>query len=149
MKKKILITLLAIFSMVMSLQAQYHVNYISSDGETITLRSVGYAKNAKLATSAAETSAVKALMFYGIPNTQQSRPMVEESMEQALKDHKKFLTPFFDKDGYRNVITRSVTVRKFGKDENKQKSITLDVTINVRALRTELERNGVIRKFGL
>ena len=33
--------------------------------------------------------------------------------------------------------------------ENKQKSITLDVTVNIRALRSELERNGLIRKFGL
>ena len=64
-----------------------------------------------------------------------------------MKENKKFLTKFFEGE-YQNIITRSVIVHKFGKNGIKKKNITLDVTVNIRALRTELERNGVIRKFG-
>ena len=114
----------------------------------MTFRVVGYGKNAKIASHDAELNVIKALMFEGIPNTQQHIPMVAETESVALDKYGKSLNKFFDGE-YQNEITRSVIVRKFGKDTNKQKSITLDVTVNIRALRNKLERIGVIRKFGL
>lgn len=137
-----------ILAMSGGLSAQYQVNCLSDNGDTMTFRVVGYGKNAKKASADAELSVIKALMFYGIPGTQQQVAMVPETESNAMKNHKKFLESFYDAD-YQNVITRSVIVRRFSKDENKQKSITLDVTVNIRALRSELERNGLIRKFGL
>ena len=128
-------------------QAQYQVNYLSNTGETMTLRAVGYGKNAMTASTDAELSVIKALMFHGIPDTQQSTPMVSRNETETMKENKKFLTKFFEGE-YQNIITRSVIVHKFGKNGIKKKNITLDVTVNIRALRTELERNGVIRKFG-
>ncbi|MDE6491238.1 MAG: hypothetical protein K2L49_08795, partial [Muribaculaceae bacterium] len=130
------------------LRAQYQVNCLSDNGDTMTFRVVGYGKNARKASADAELSVIKALMFYGIPGTQQRVAMVSETESKAMKDHKKFLESFYKAD-YQHVIIRSVIVRRFSKDENKQKSITLDVTVNIRALRSELERNGLIRKFGL
>lgn len=130
------------------LSAQYQVNHLSSNGEAMTMRVVGYGKNAKKASDDAEISVLKALIFTGIPNTQQSVPMVNETEAASRSRHGKFWNNFWNGQ-YKNLITRSVIVRKFGKDENKQKSITLEVTVNTRALRQELERNGVIRKFGL
>ena len=114
----------------------------------MTFRVVGYGKNAKAASRNAELNVVKALMFEGVPNSQQHIPMVPETESVAISKYEKQLNPFFNGQ-YQSEITRSVIVRKFGKDANKQKSITLDVTVNIGALRNKLERIGVIRKFGL
>lgn len=147
MKKYLLIILCIIYSTI-TLSAQYNVDCIESDGQTMTFRVTGYGKNAKVATQDAEINVIKALMFSGIPNTQQSIPMVKESESITIKNHKAFMKDFLE-TGYKQVITRSVIIRKFGKDQNKQKSIDLNVTVNVPALRNELQRGGVIRKFGL
>lgn len=128
--------------------AQYQVNCIDTSGETMTFRVVGYGKNAKVASRNAELNVIKALMFEGVPNSQQHIPLMQVTESEAMDKYKMELTPFFDGQ-YQSEITRSAIVRKFGKDINKQKSITLDVTVNIRALRNKLERIGVIRKFGL
>ncbi|MDE6643839.1 MAG: hypothetical protein K2K27_07045 [Muribaculaceae bacterium] len=128
--------------------AQYQVNCISVNGETMTFRVVGYGKNAKIASKNAELNVIKALMFEGIPNSQQHIPMVPETESTSMEKYGKVLDKFFDNE-YQSEITRSVIARKFGKDANKQKSIVLDVTVNIRALRNKLEKIGVIRKFGL
>lgn len=148
MKRFILFTITYIIFGSLHLFAQYQVNCIATDGEIMTFRVVGYGKNAKVASKNAELNVIKALMFEGVPNSQQHIPMVLETESVAMKKYGKELTPFFDGQ-YQSEITRSVIVRKFGKDVNKQKSITLDVTVNIRALRNKLERIGVIRKFGL
>lgn len=128
--------------------AQYQVNHLRTDGETMTFRIVGYGKNAQKASVDAETGVLKAIIFHGIPNSQLSTPMVSEQENTASSNNKEFWNSFWG-GNYKNMITRSVIVRKFAKDENKQKSITLEVTVNTRALRCELENNGIIRKFGL
>lgn len=148
MKRFLLLSLLSFIFGCLNINAQYQVNYIDTNGETMTFRVVGYGKNAKIASRNAELNVIKALMFEGIPNSQQHIPMVAETETIALNKYNKPLKKFFGEE-YQNEITRSVIVRKFGKDTNKQKSITLEVTVNIRALRNKLERIGVIRKFGL
>lgn len=148
MKRIFILSFLSVVLGCLNLNAQYQVNYIDTNGETMTFRVVGYGKNAKGATRNAELNVIKALMFEGIPNSQQHIPMVPETESVAMNKYGDELTPFFEGQ-YQGEITRSVVVRQFGKDINKQKSITLDVTVNIRALRNKLERIGVIRKFGL
>ncbi|MCM1141552.1 MAG: hypothetical protein NC453_23520 [Muribaculum sp.] len=147
--RNIIILFILLVGMVTSQSfAQYQVNYLHSEGETMTFRVVGYGKNAKKASADAEINAVKGLLFKGIPNTQQSVPMIKETEQTSYSKNKSFWNAFWEGE-YQNVITRSVIVRNFGKDENKQKSITLEVTVNTHALRQDLERNSIIRKFGL
>ena len=148
MKRVILLTILTVILGHINSFAQYQVNCVDTNGETMTFRVVGYGKKAKEASRNAELNVIKALMFEGVPNTQQHIPMVPETESVAMSKYGKVLSPFFDGQ-YQSEITRSVVVRKFGKDINKQKSIVLDVTVNIRALRDKLERLGVIRKFGL
>lgn len=147
--KRIIVMLAAIIlAMSGGLSAQYQVNCLSDNGDTMTFRVVGYGKNAKKASADAELSVIKALMFYGIPGTQQQVAMVPETESNAMKNHKKFLESFYDcgLSECDNTVGDSTAVFQ---GRNKQKSITLDVTVNIRALRSELERNGLIRKFGL
>lgn len=148
MKRIIIIVLISVFTSYLNMFSQYQVNCIDNSGETMTFRVVGYGKNAKKASRDAELNVIKTLMFEGVPNSQQHIPMVPETESTIMKKYGNILEDFFDTD-YQKEITRSVIVRKFGKDSNKQKSITLDVTVNIRALRNKLERMGVIRKFGL
>lgn len=148
MKRFILPTIIFIIFGCLHSFAQNQVNCINTNGETMTFRVVGYGKNAKAASRNAELNVIKALMFEGVPNSQQHIPMVPETESVAISKYEKQLNPFFNGQ-YQSEITRSVIVRKFGKDANKQKSITLDVTVNIGALRNKLERIGVIRKFGL
>lgn len=148
MKRLLFLSLFSIILGCLNMNAQYQVNCIDTNGETMTFRVVGYGKNAKIASRNAELNVIKALMFEGVPNSQQHIPMVAETETVAIDKYGKVLNKFFDGE-YQSEITRSVIVRKFGKDINKQKSITLDVTVNIRALRNKLERICVIRKFGL
>ena len=53
------------------------------------------------------------------------------------------------KEEYQNFVESSIIVTPYGKNALKQKCITLDVCIRVNQLRTYLENNGIIRKFGL
>ncbi len=148
MIRNIVLTILSITLCCLTSFAQYQVNCIDTNGDTMTFRVVGYGKNAKIAAQNAEVKVIKALMFEGVPNTQQQIPMVPETESSAMDKFGKELNKFFE-SGYQSEITRSIIVRKFGKDINKEKSITLEVTVNIRALRNKLERIGVIRKFGL
>ncbi len=148
MKRVLILTIFTLLIGWLNLFSQYQVNCIDTNGETMTFRVVGYGKNAKTASHNAELNVIKAIMFEGIPNTQQHFPMVSETEDAVMDKCGKSLNKFFEGE-YKSEITRSVIVRKFGKDANKQKSITLDVTVNIRALRNKLERIGVIRKFGL
>lgn len=128
--------------------AQYQVNYQSSTGNTITLRCVGYAKKKGMAMTDAELSAVKAILFQGIDEARNSTAMIAETEKEAVKKHEKYFDDFYE-SGYKRFIASSEIVQPFSKDANKRKNIVVDITVKVRALREDLERNGIIRKFGL
>lgn len=146
--KHLLIILIALVSLCCNTNAQYQVNLISSTNNSITVRSVGYAKNKKEALAAAEVAAVKAVLFQGIDDAPNKTALISTTEETARKQHKDFFKDFFD-GKYRDFISSSEIVQPFSKDINKRKNIVADITIKVRALRENLEKNGVIRKFGL
>lgn len=148
MKRFIIFIIITLVGSVAELFAQYQVNCIDTNGETMTFRVVGYGKNAKKASTNAELSVIRAIMFEGIPNTQHSIPMISETESVVFDKHGNALNRFYGGE-YKNEILSSVIVRNFGKDANKLKSITLDITVNTRALRNKLEKIGIIRKFGL
>lgn len=145
---RIYIFLIITFLTAFTASAQYRVDCLNDNGNTMTFRAVGYGKNAQKATDDAELSVIKALLFYGVPDTQHSSPLINESEDVAENENRQFFRDFYSGE-YKKVITRSVITRQFSKDENKQKSITLDITVSVSALRNTLEKNKVIRKFGL
>lgn len=128
---------------------QYNVNYLSSDGTSISVRSVGYAKKKAQAAEAAEQMAVMSLLFRGVPGSQQSRPLAGTDEAAIIKAHKSYFDSFLEGKRYKSFITSSIPVSEFGKDASGRKSISMDVTINLKALRADLEQQGIIRKFGI
>lgn len=127
--------------------AQYQVNYISSTNTSITVRSVGYAKNKKLALIDAELAALRAVLFQGIDEAPNKTALIPGTEEKEMKQHKDYWDSFYY-GRYREFISNSEIVQPFAKDINKRKNIVIDVTIKIRALREDLEKNGIIRKFG-
>ena len=129
--------------------AQYQVKYVSSDGDLVEMRCLGYAGKTKEAVVDAELSAVKTVLFQGVSGESRfSSALINVPEKEAVKGNKKYFNDFYD-GGYQRFIVSSEILSKLKKDASKRKSITVDVTVNVRALREDLERSGIIRKFGL
>jgi len=127
------------------------VNYLSGDAQTLSLRSSGMGINELSAISNAEKNAVEAILFRGIPNSQQKEPLVSVSEKEAKQIYKKYFDEFFAGERYKTFIYSSVPVSssQFVKGGAGKKTICIDVKVNLKALRQDLERSGVIRKFGL
>ena len=133
----------------MEASAQYQVKYVSTDGDLVKMRCQGYGKKAKDVVMDAEVSAVKAALFQGISGAgSYSSPLVPTTEAEAIKANKKYFRNFYE-GGFRLFIVASEIVTPLKKDAAKRKSMTVDVTVNMRAMREDLEKNGVIRKFGL
>lgn len=131
-----------------NIHAQYQVNYVSSTNSTVTVRSVGYENKAKKALATAELSAFKAILFQGIDNAANQTALIPTTENEIRKLHKEYFDNLFS-ERYREFIASSTIVQPFSKDIAKRKNIVVDVTIKIRALREDLEKNGIIRKFGL
>ncbi len=144
--KKILSLFLCMMAFITA-NAQYNCSVTSSTRETVTFRITGYGKNAKVATDEAERGAVKTILFEGAANTQFRLPLISEEQESAEKNHAAFFEDFYG-SGYKKYVN-SVIVTSFGKDAQKRKCITLDVCVKALNLRSALEKNKVVRKFGL
>ena len=127
--------------------AQYHCTVISATRSDVTLRSTGYGKNVKLATKDAEQNAINTLLYSGVEGTSYSLPLIPITRSEAESQNKKFFENFYD-ISYKDFIMSSVTVTAFGKDAEKRKCVTLDVCVRAESLRSFLEKNGVIRRFG-
>jgi len=115
---------------------------------TITVTSFGFGKNKAISSGDASAAAINALLFVGIPGSQYELPMVPDQSKKndpVIKD-------LFD-GAYSPFITESILLSeaKLTKrsDGVKGKSAQYKITINCEALRRYLEKNNVIRKFGL
>lgn len=115
---------------------------------TITVRATGTGYNARRARLDAERQAVYTLLFRGYPDSQQKTPLIGYAETEIPQQYKEYFTWMFGKTGrgenrYRTFILSS---QPSGHFSGKQQDV--DVTINLRALRTDLEQRGIIRKFG-
>lgn len=146
--KRIILFAILILGIVSTADAQYQTNILSSTNTTVKLRCTGYAKNKKKALAEAELAAIKAVLFHGIDNTQSQTALIPITEQEAMKQHKKYFSDLYS-GGYRDFISSSEIVKPFSKDINKRKNIVIDITVKVRVLREDLEKNGVIRRFGL
>ena len=146
--KKILIICLIMLTAILEVSAQYQVSVLNATKDAVSMRCVGYGKKATIASMDAELSAIKTLLFVGTQKTQHSMPLVPEDKAVVENKYKKFFDAFYSKE-YQNFVESSIIVTPYGKNALKQKCITLDVCIRVNQLRTYLENNGIIRKFGL
>lgn len=121
---------------------------VSEQSGTITIRCTGYGNNQSEAISSAEQWAVELILFRGMPDSQQAMPMITDEFAAKSK-HESYFDKFLNGGRHKTFIMFSIPVSKFTKNKGtKEKSIIMDVRINLSAMRTDLEINGIVRKFG-
>ncbi len=122
------------------------VSCTSHDRMTISLLSEGQAETLDKAVGFAERNAIENLLFKGIPNSNQEKPLIKnESM--AKRDNPDFFTTFVTNRGYQEFVTNSTVEDDYlnGKIHFVKQKIVFDLT----NLKKHLQAQGISRKFGL
>jgi hypothetical protein len=124
------------------------VNFLSGDEQTVTVRAIGLGKDEEKAIINAEQKVFDVLFFRGLPNSKQKLPFISSNESEEKIKHKKYFDSFYDERRYKTFVMSSISVGNVVKVKGGQKTITLDVKVNLSALRHDLETFNVIRKFG-
>jgi hypothetical protein len=124
------------------------VNYVSGNNGTITMRTIGNGTNQQEAISEAEKNAINVLFFRGLPESEQKVALIGTNESEEMEKHKHYFEKFYTQKRYKTFIMSSVPVSDFARQNGGEKSLALDVKVNLVALRTDLEQNNIIRKFG-
>ena len=125
----------------------YNAVGIHDDANSITLRCSGYGKTEADAIADAGRYAVEQLLFRGVPNSNQRNPLIGTDESSAKRQYETYLNDLFNNERYLLFLTFTTPIES-GKERGIYWTI-VDMTINLRALRMDLEQAGVIRKFGL
>ncbi len=124
------------------------VAYLSSEGmETISVRSSGIGKDETQAKYQAERLAFENLFFRGISSSNYNKPLVGIDEKEQLQKHANYFNEFFNRRMQTFILSSFQSTPK-----QKSKGVvhlTMDLKINTKSLKKDLEENGVIRKFGL
>lgn len=124
------------------------VNFIVGGNGTITMRTVGLGKNKEEATNDAEKKVFNTILFRGLPESEQKVALVGTNESAEMGKHKEYFRIFFDEKRYKTFIMSSISTSNLLRFNNGKKGISIDVKINLVALRKDLEEFNVIRKFG-
>ncbi len=143
MKRMLFTTVL--LCMITCLRAQ--VALVSETKGTITLRSSGTGKNIDEANANAARNVFFVLLYRGVPESDINSALIDVPEQEAQQQFKPYLEAFFDKR-YETFITNAVQSGDVIKGKHRTRSVYLDITVNVQALRKDLEDNKVTRKFG-
>lgn len=118
------------------------------DSFTYSFSGQGFSKNLDECQTEAEKNVFEVILFRGISGTDLQNPLVEN--EQVSKDnHQEFYKDFFDKKGYRAYISSQVVLTNNPRPAKGGYTCNVEFKVNLNALKTNLEQNGIIRKFGL
>jgi hypothetical protein len=113
---------------------------------TITVNSKGFGRKENDAIIDAQCNAFNIILFKGIPGTDLNLPLVENENEAKSKNSEYF-TKFFKGGGYHNFL-KSSTLSEEPVKVKGGKLYSIDLKINYNSLRTDLEQNDIVRKFG-
>jgi hypothetical protein len=118
------------------------------DSFTYSFSGQGFSRKIVDCQTEAEKNIFEVILFRGISGTDLQNPLVEN--EQVSKENnKEFYNKFFDDKKYRNFISSNVELTANPKPSKGGYTCTVKFTVNLNSLKTNLEQNGIIRKFGL
>jgi len=152
MKKNLLLLFSAVllFSSCKSTSYQtINTFFLSGNANTISIRTVGIGELTTATQDNAEIHAIMSLLFRGIPDSQQKEPLVSISENEAFDTYNDYFESLLNQKRYKTFIVSTESSSEALQVEKKIYQQTFDITINLKALRSDLERNGIIRKFGL
>lgn len=145
--------LLALILIMVSCKTQSYptanVVFQSVSHGVISMRSLGLGNNKQEAVDDAEKNAISVLLFRGLPGSGQEVPLIGVDEETCKKQYPDYLNTLLGiSKRYKTFIVASIPVTSFQKQNNGMKSIAVDVRVNINSLRLDLERQGLIRRFG-
>lgn len=153
--KKVLLILVAILTVGISFGQRVkpsayssYVNLVEENKGSVTVRSIGWGKSEALALQDAEVRAILTLLYVGMPQAQRLQALVAN--EQAANDaNNDYFERLINEQAYKRFVTNSSPVGSWSKMKGeKTKSMPVNITVNVDALKKDLENNKIIRKFG-
>lgn len=148
MRKLSLLILVLLLSVVS--YAQENVRFSTEDKGTITLNVTTYGKNAETAIENAKILAVKTILFSGMANSRFAKsPLAGAGEAQLMSSHPKYFKELLSSQRINSFVVSTTAMSSLKKDITKNKAISVAITINTATLRSDLEQNGVIRRFGL
>lgn len=138
------------------------VTYQSYRSDILTIRVLGYGGNENSAVEDAQMRAMETIFFRGIPNSNISNPLIGFNENELKRTHSAYFKEFFGYKRFLTFISESVFVggknqkviaTKINKKGAKQDMldalvVAVDISVNVKTLRKDLEQQNVIRKFG-
>jgi hypothetical protein len=113
---------------------------------TMTVKSQGFGRKENAAITDAQKNAFNTLLFRGIPGTEFSVPLIDNENE-ARSNNMEYFTKFFEEGYYHNFIMSS-TLSEAPVKVKGGKLYSVEIKINYNSLKTELEQNNIVRKFG-
>jgi hypothetical protein len=120
----------------------------STDTGLITLISTGYYKGTNNdALREAEQQAFETILFRGVPGSQVPNPMLGSDEVEIKAKNQEYFNEFYGNRRCRTFITSSTEAGHSSKQGFR--SVTVQLTINFKALRKDLESKGLKRGFGL
>lgn len=127
--------------------ASAEVNFLSENDGTITMRALGIGANESEAFTNAVFNAFDILFFRGLPESQQKNPLVGTNESEERLKNKDYFDNFY-RSRFQTFVMSQIPTSEIISLNNGQKSIAIDIKINLTALRKDLEQNNIIRKFG-
>jgi hypothetical protein len=123
------------------------VSYVKSEGnEVIVLKTDEYGNSKDIATLNAEKYAVKQLIFEGVAGSPINDPMSPDG-RRVMDQYPDYFNQLFKNNGFRKFVTCSELISSQMIDKNTYHN-TVKVCVSYRNLRLDMEKNGVIKKFG-
>ncbi len=123
------------------------VNYVSNNGQqSLTVSSSQVGGNQDEAIFFAKRLAFQNLFFRGISNSPFHKPLIGINEQEESRKHKDYLTTFYNQRMGTFITYSSESVSKV---KGGGKLARVDMTINMLALKKDLEEHQIIRKFGL
>jgi len=126
--------------------ATSYITYLGkTEKGTIYVSSCGYDKKEMATYLTAVRNAFETIMFRGVPGSEIDQPLVDDE-KQAKEKYRKYFDDFYADEYYKKFITYIQETKPT--KEFKSKKACLQMKINYMALKKDLERNEIIRKFG-
>ncbi len=139
------------------------ITYQDYSRDILTIRVLGYGGNENTAIEDAQIRAMETLFFRGIPNSSISKPLIGYNENEIKQRNTTYFKDFFRQRRFLTFISETLYVggqkqkviaTKIDKKKGAQQGmvdalvVAVDVLINVKPLRKDLEESKVIRKFG-
>lgn len=144
----IFFALILIFNSCKTVYPSAEVNYLSGNEQTLTVRTVGIGINEEKAIINAEQKVFDVLFFRGLPESQQKLPLVGSNESEEKSKHKDYFDKFYDGRRHKTFVMSSIPVSSLTRIKGGNKMISMDVKVNLNALRHDLETFNITRKFG-